>query len=174
MIGTVPLTSFIYMIMSILIICGMTFNFVKWTQAATGAPLKYAPVLRPGLLPERDFEKILEEYYPRDPDTPPTPAYAETIEHDTKKGISSQDLRECRELIRAKFALDVDVYNLQDVDEMHWSTVEDKVQRSKGAMIDIRKKINAWKTAKDQWTAVEWAMVEELHYRISGPHPEAI
>jgi hypothetical protein len=174
MIGSVPLISFIYMIMSILIIGGMAFKFVKWVQAAAGAPPKYAPVLRPGLLPEREFERSIEKYYPQDPDTPPMPAYAETIEQDAKQGISSQDLRECRELIRVKFALDVDVYNLRDVAERYRPLVEEKMRRSEGAMIDIRKKINGWKAAKDQWTAEEWAKVEDLHYRVNGPHPENI
>jgi len=170
MIGSVPLISFIYMIISILIIAGMSYKSVKWAQAAAGAPPKYAPILRPGLISEREFEKRLGMYYPKDPAKPPPPAYAETMERNGRKDINSQDLRECRELIRAKFALDVDVYNYQDVDARHRQTVEDKMKRSEGAMVDIRKQVESWRVAKDQWTAEEWPVVEELHYRINRGH----
>jgi hypothetical protein len=174
MIGSVPLISFIYIIMSILVIGGMAFKSVKWAQAALGAPPKHAPNLRLGLLPEREFEKSLEKHYPPDPPVSPTPAYAETIKRDPNQGINSQDLRECRELIRAKFALDVDVYNLRDVDTRHMALVQDKMRRSEGAMIDIQKLVRGWREAKDQWTAEEWEKVEEIDYRVNGPHRENI
>ncbi|KAF4631943.1 hypothetical protein G7Y89_g6187 [Cudoniella acicularis] len=161
-IGTVPLVSFIYMIMSILIIIFMTPKSIQWAKAAAGEPHRYAPDLRPGFLSHQEFVKRLHDRYPGEPATPPLPSYAETVLRDKSKPIGSEELRECRDLIRAKFALDVEAYNLRDVPASAQYIVAEKRARSRGALEDIRKRVVGWKAARSQWSDDEWHYIEAI------------
>ncbi|OCK81693.1 hypothetical protein K432DRAFT_424720 [Lepidopterella palustris CBS 459.81] len=167
-VGSLSLVSFIYMIMSLLIILIMVPDLIDLTRALTGRIHRYAPAVAASTFSDRDLKKQLLRHYPPAPTMPPLPSYLEAVSQKPGETASAQNLRECRELIRAKYALDVEAYSLRDVHYLNQPIVEDKKRRSRGALEDIRRTVDQWKDAKDQWSPDEWKQVEEIHRRIQS------
>jgi len=165
-VGSVSLISFIYMIMSLLIIIAMIPGLIDFIKAVTGHPHPYQPNVSTSTFTERDLKKHLLRHYPPDPEIPPLPSYLEVVHQKPGDKISAQKLRECRELIRAKYALDVEAYSLRDVHYLNQHIVDDKKRRSKGALEDIKRTIEEWTAVKDQWSPEEWKQVEMICKRI--------
>jgi hypothetical protein len=164
-VGSVSTISFIYLMMSALIILIMAPiilimapKTVAWVRGSSSD------------LSEREFEKRLLRHYPGPRKIPPLPSYVETVSRGGRPGalVTSQDLRECRELIRAKYALDVSTFNLRDVHYLNQPIVDDMKRRSAAALVDVRRIVRGWVDAKDQWTEGEWRQVEEINRRIQS------
>jgi len=160
-VGSVALVSFIYMLMSLAIILVMVIKSVSWIRGASpSTKYKWEPEPRPGFLSARKFEAQLRRWYPRDASLQ-TMSFDETVAHSS--GAQAQDVRECGELIRTKFRLDLKVYNLRDARVVDRPIVEDMRKRSEGAMADIRRATAGWNAARRQWSAEEWEVVKQIH-----------
>lgn len=173
-VGSVSTISFIYLMMSALIILIMARiipimapETVAWVRAVTGSHHLSGSSSD---LSEREFEKRLLRHYPGPRKIPPLPSYVETVSRGGRPGalVTSQDLRECRELIRAKYALDVSTFNLRDVHYLNQPIVDDMKRRSAAALVDVRRIVRGWVDAKDQWTEGEWRQVQEINRRIQS------
>jgi hypothetical protein len=171
-VGSISTVSFIYLIMSILIILIMLRPSVDWLRAVMGSSAHHSS----SELSERQFRKQIKRRYPPPPKSPPLRSYAETVAREPGKAITSQNLRECRELIREKYALDVEKYNLRDVHDLNQHILDDKIRRSAGALVDIKRIVKGWVEAKEQWSEAEWRQVEEINHRIQSlvDNPHAI
>lgn len=163
-VGSISTVSFIYLIMSILIILIMLQPSVDWVCAVMGSSTHHSS----SELSEREFRKQIRRRYPPPPRSPPLRSYAETVVREPGRAITSQDLRECRELIREKYALDVEKYNLRDVNDLNRHILDDKIRRSAGALVDITRIVKGWVEAKEQWSEAEWRQVEEINRRIQS------
>lgn len=161
-VGSVPLVPFIYLMMSILVILLMIPTFVEWVRSLASKPHRWEPDLGHSTLTERAFERKLLRYYHRPNQT--LQSQAETVMR--KQGTESEDIRACQELIRAKFGLEIQIWNLRDATFVHRPIVEDMKRRAQGAMSDIVKITEAWRGAEDQWDEAEWKLVEEIHRRV--------
>jgi hypothetical protein len=160
-VGSISTVSFIYLIMSILIILIMVRPSIHWIRAVMGSGTHHSS-------PERQFRKQLMRHYPPPPKSPPLRSYAETVAREPGRTITPQDLRECRELIREKYELDVEKYNLRDVHDLNRPILDDKIKRSAGALVDIKRIVKGWVEAKEQWSETEWRQVEEINRRIQS------
>lgn len=78
------------------------------------------------------------------------------------------DLQECRKLIRAKYKLDVSIYNHRDVFAVNRYIVDDMRRKSAGALVDIKETIEGCVDMRAQWSDDEWKMVEEIWQIIQG------
>lgn len=163
-VGSISTVSFIYLIMSILIILIMLRPSIDWVWAVTGSSTHHSS----SELSERQLRKQIMRHYPPPPKSPPLRSYAETVAREPGRAITSQDLRECRELIRETYALDVEKYNLRDVHDLNRHILDDKIRRSAGALVDIKRIVKGWVEAKEQWLEAEWRQVEEINRRIQS------
>jgi hypothetical protein len=160
-VGSVALVPFIYMLMSLAIILIMIPKSVSWVRGiSSSARYKWEPEPRPGFLSARRFEAQLRRWYPRDASLQ-TMSFDETVARSS--GAQAQDVRECGELIRTKFRLDLKVYNLRDAKAVDRPIVEGMRKRSEGAMAEIKRTTAGWNAARRQWSAEEWDVVKEIH-----------
>jgi len=160
MVGSISTVSFIYMLMSLIIIVIMVPYSLEWIRAVTGQDGGTPPPAP--TLTEREFRRQLSPHYPN----PPLPSYVETVTRTSGATATSQDLWECRQLIRSKYALDLSIYNHRDVAAVGRHRVDDMRRRSAGALIDIQQTVKGWANAKDKWSEEELEKVEEIHNRI--------
>jgi hypothetical protein len=169
MIGSLSLVSFIYMIMTFLVIIIMASTVVGWIQAAVGQrPYEYTFFLptSTGALTEREFNRRLRKHYPSAPRHTPLPSYAETAVKYPHIDCSSQGLREFRDLIRKKYAMDVQVWNSRFVSDHDQPRVDDIKRRSRGATSDMLEAVQRWVSSRSEWSADEYQQVQEIYYRI--------
>jgi hypothetical protein len=95
-------------------------------------------------------------------------SYAEKVLRRPGGAVTSQDLRECRELIRSKYALDAWVYNARDIRAHNRDIMDDKKRQSAGALVDIQRTVKGWVEARAQWSPEEWEMVLRIYQRIQA------
>jgi hypothetical protein len=161
-IGTISIASFIYMMISLITIAIMVPPSLSFIRAITAQDtFRYSPA---ATMTDREFRRLLLPHYP---DAPP-PSYAETVPRKQGADVTPADLQECRKLIRAKYKLDVSIYNHRDVLAVNRYIVDDMRRRSAGASVDIRRTIMGWMDAKAQWSGEEWKMVVEIWKNIQG------
>ncbi len=152
--------------MSILIIIFMILPSSHFIITLTSSkPHKYEPILSPTKLTERRFARRLLIPYPSaSRGTRGAISHAETVSR--TGGTGSQDIRECGELIRGKFGLDIEIWNLRDVTLVNRPVVRDMVRRSDGAMEEIRRVVRGWEEKRGDWHAEEWEVVREIRKRV--------
>jgi len=161
--------SFIYMIMTFVVSLLMAITVIGWIQATVGKRLdKYQFFLptSPDALTEAQFNQQLRRYYPPAPKKTPLSSYAEPVLGHPNGHCTSQGLREFRELIRKKYALDVEVWNSRFAHEANMPIVDDMKRRSRGATFDMLKSAKRWMDARGEWSIEEWDQVEEINRRI--------
>jgi hypothetical protein len=168
--GSLTVVSFIYMLMSLLIILFLAAGFTKFVRVALGQRqyeyTLFLPTTATGALTAREFDKQLRRFYPsRSPNVPP-PSYAETRPRHPNGDFSSQGLREFRELIRAKYAMDVQVWNFRDAHPLNEPIVAEWRKRSRGATLDMMETVAKWTASREQWSVDEWEQVREIYLRI--------
>lgn len=156
-IGSLSVVSFIYMIMTFLVIIIMALPVIKWIEAA----------VKQRLFTEKQFKNQLQRYYPP-PGIKLLRSYAETVSRHPNADCTSEGLWEFRELIREKYAMDVLIWTARFVGEKDLPLVEDRRRRSRGATHDMLKFVGRWVKARDQWSEEEWAKVNEIYVRIRG------
>jgi hypothetical protein len=168
--GNISMISFIYMIISVGIIGLMAFPFIRWIQELTShissrSRLNNLQPLQPCSLSKRRFERRLREIYPpRDQQL--QHSYSEKVPRKPGGTVTSQDLRECRELIRAKYALDVWLHNARDTRAQNRHILDERRRQSAGALVDIQTMVKGWVRANAQWSPEEWRRVQAIHERI--------
>lgn len=165
--------SFIYMIMTFLVILLMASTVVGWIQAAVGGkPYEYTFFLptSSGALTDKQFNKQIRHHYPKETAEKPTPSYAETSYGLAKGECTAQGLRDFRDLIRQKYALDVNVWNYRFAHETNQPEIDEMKARSEGATSDMVKIVERWMGSREQWSVEEWAQVQEIYLRIRQLH----
>jgi hypothetical protein len=175
-VGGISMISFIYMIMSAGIIVLMAFHSFKWIKAVPGSfssrgRINESRPLRPYFLSQRKFERRLNKIYTR-LDQPQS--YTEKVPRQPGGAVTSQDLRECRELMRSKYALDVLIYNSRHARAHNRDIIDDKKRQSAGALVDIQRMVKGWVEAEAQWSSEEWKMVQDIHKRIKDLVPNTV
>lgn len=177
-VGSISMISFIYMIISVGIIGLNAIPFIRWikelnSHISSRGRISNSQPRKPSPLSERKFERRLHRIYPTF-SQPPQDSYAEKVLRKPGGTVTSQDLRECRELIRSKYALDVWVYNARDVRAHNRDIMDDKKRQSAGALVDIQKTVKGWVEAKAQWSPEEWEMVLMIYQRIQALVPNVV
>jgi hypothetical protein len=170
--GSISMASFIYMVMSLAIIGLMAFPFVQWVKDATShissrGQINSSRRLQRSFLSERKFERRLRLAYPN-LDQQPQASYAERVPRKPGGTVTSQDLRECRELIRSKYALDVFIHNSRHVRGQNRDIIDDKRRQSAGALVDIQRTVRGWVEADARWSPEELVMVQMIYDRIQA------
>ena len=179
-IGSLPIVAFIYLIMSLAIILLMTYPFARWTIDATvGRSLNGFGRSRQRARPlsEREVQQRLERYYPRHGGASLLASYAETIEPEYGSGgdVTAADLKACRELMRSKYKLDVEIWNLGDVNVEFRSVVDDLKRRSDATLDEIQRIVSRWRGPRyaadvpgPRWTQDEEKLVREIQERVQS------
>jgi len=171
-VGSVPLASFIYIIMSVVIILMLLPSAIKWIQAASGENHRYMPFVATSTFPEKVFRSQLLRSYPPVPHTKPLDSYAEEVNRTPSGLVTAEKLRKFRELLRRKYSLDCEIVNLRYVYEANRHIVEGMKKRSDGAVYDLQRMVKDWVQAKEQWSEDERALVEKIDKRISSIQPK--
>jgi hypothetical protein len=171
-VGGISMVSFIYMIISLGIIGIMAFPFTQWIRdladlISSGGGMEDPRPPKRSFISEKRFRRRLREIYPT-LDHSPQHSYEEKVPRQPGGTVTSQDLRECRELIRSKYALDVWLYNARDAPIQAMDIVDDNRRRSDGALVDIQRTVRGWVAARAQWSPDEWEMVSMIDERIRG------
>jgi len=167
-IGSIQLASFIYLMVSMVVIFAMIPGFIKWIQAASGNHHRFEPTVSTPEYPEKIFTKQLMEYYPPRPGTNPPPSYAEAVNHTPSGSVTPEELRKCRQLLRAKYSLDCQIINLKHVFESDRHIVETATRQSQGAYSDLQRMVAGWVNARNQWSAEEFRLVTKISNRITN------
>ncbi|KAH7330477.1 hypothetical protein BKA65DRAFT_509470 [Rhexocercosporidium sp. MPI-PUGE-AT-0058] len=165
-VGSVPLMSFIYLLMSIVIVAVMFEQVSQWALGlhhSNATP--YKSTLSSSNLTEKQFARQLKALYRHNEKGIWVSSETETV--DKIGGTGSRDIRRCAELIRAKFGLDIDVYNLRDVTRANIPVKLEKERQSEGAMADLKTMVRGWVEKKANWSDEEWKIVEEIGERVA-------
>jgi len=165
-VGTIGTTAFVYLIISLTILMLMIYPLVVWLRALLDQESStYRNRLPPVFsqnpsVSERQFGRRLRRLYERLPQR----SYVEVVPPGPHDRITPQDLRDCRELIRSRYKLDIMIYNASEVYDQ--SAVDEQRRQAAGALADLHQMIQGWVGGRDRWQPEEWAMVEEIHGRI--------
>jgi hypothetical protein len=170
-VGSVQLASFIYIIMSILIVLMMLPNSVKWIRAASGHSHRFLPLVATPEFRESLFRSQISAYYPSAIVINPVDSYAEAVAHKPTSSVTPEELRKCRQLLRGKYSLDCQIVNLRHVFEPNRHIVEGMKKRSNGACYDLKRMVSGWMQAQGQWSAEEWELVKKISERVSSIQP---
>jgi hypothetical protein len=83
------------------------------------------------------------------------------------KLISPDSLYVLRELIRQKYALDVEIWSLRRVRLVDRGEVEDKMEKADAILQEIRDIVGAWQGTEKSWDSpAEWARAQEIQERL--------
>jgi hypothetical protein len=82
------------------------------------------------------------------------------------KSVSPETLMELRELLRARYQLDVEIWNLRKVRRPDRPIVQAKMAKSDALLEKIRIIVKAWDGTESSWTPHEWKQAQEIQTRI--------
>lgn len=181
-VGGVPMLRFIYLMISIIVILVLLVCSLEWVLAFNEkqphrwysenlgyiCAWRYTPValVTAGITPGAFRHELLNRY-PPEPDVAPLPSYIESALRKPGDPITPEEPRRCRQLIREKYAMDVEIYNLRDVLASDRPSREAKKSQSNGAIEDIRRTVGSWMRTPNDWSAEEWEYIQEIN-RIIG------
>jgi hypothetical protein len=165
-IGNVSLISFIYIVMSCVVILVMLPQGLLLIRAATNNERSQGSATNSAYT-ERIFRKDLEECYPEAPPTTLWPSYPELVDEKRDGQISHKDIEWCKTLLRGKHLLDRQVLSLSHVRREDRRVVDGMVASSAGAVQELHGIAKTWMKVKDQWTAEEWELVQKICQQIS-------
>lgn len=80
--------------------------------------------------------------------------------------ISTDTLRGLRDLIRTRYELDVDIWNLRKVRKPDRHIVEEKMVRADAILSEIFAIVRAWDGTEKSWTKSEWEQAKNIQKRI--------
>jgi hypothetical protein len=162
-IGSVSLVSFIYMVMSLVIILLAAPDSIKWIKAANGERTTSSTL---SITNERNFNAWVQKRYPQTPKIAPADSYAETVARVPDQAFTSKDLQDCIDLIRAKYSLDVQTHNLKDIYAANRPIVDDMRRQAAGALVDLKRMVEGWMAAgQENWSQEEWRLINEIYNR---------
>jgi hypothetical protein len=102
-------------------------------------------------------------------DSTPTPLKSTLDLPETPKQptlVSPNSLFRLRELIRVKYALDIEIWNLRGTRMKDRPFVEVKMERADAVLSEIITTVQAWEGTEKSWTEDEWEKAKELRRRI--------
>lgn len=80
--------------------------------------------------------------------------------------ISTDTLRELRDLIRIRYELDVEIWSLRKVRKPDRPIVEEKMERADAVLTEIFAIVRAWDSTEKSWTKSEWEKAKDIQKRI--------
>lgn len=80
--------------------------------------------------------------------------------------ITPESLRTLRELIRARYALDVKIWGLRDVRMPDRPIAEAHMERADAILHEIYEMVYAWDNTQTSWTPAEWEQAMEVKRRL--------
>lgn len=82
------------------------------------------------------------------------------------RNVSPDSLHTLRELIRAKYALDVEIWGLRDVRRPDRHIAVAKMEKADAILHEIYAMVNAWEDTQTSWTGPEWEQAMEVKRRL--------
>jgi hypothetical protein len=101
----------------------------------------------------------------------PLPSYAETIPHNPREHIHPSEPRECRQLLREMYAMNILIMNSTHVFEANKPLIKEKEERAAAALTDLRIKVESWLAVEGEWTPKELKTILEIHEIIKQMQP---
>jgi len=83
--------------------------------------------------------------------------------------VSPDAMYQLHQLIRQKYALDVDIWRLRNVGRLDRDEVREKMERSDDMYKEILERVTSWDENPNNWREHEWAMAQEIRRRIERP-----
>lgn len=80
--------------------------------------------------------------------------------------MSPETLRNLRELIRQKYELDVEIWDLRAVRKPDRWIVIEKMEKADAVLQEILTMVTAWEGTQQSWTGGEWERVQEIQDRL--------
>jgi len=80
--------------------------------------------------------------------------------------VQPEDIRNLRELIRKRYALDVEIWDLRHVGRQDRKIVQDKMDRSDATLQKIYRMVCAWDNPNAFESQNDWATLQEIKTRI--------
>jgi hypothetical protein len=90
---------------------------------------------------------------------------------EVRNSNSPKALRELRELIRARYELDMDIWNSRNDFEANRDIVKKKMFQSNAILQDIQSRVQKWsgEDGASGWTPEEWQLAQEVKTRLLAP-----
>jgi len=82
------------------------------------------------------------------------------------KSTSPESLRGLRELIRARYQLDMDIWSLKGARGPDRPIVVEKMQKADAVLMEIYTIVKTWEASDKIWTAEEWKLAQNIKERI--------
>ncbi|KAF2837830.1 hypothetical protein M501DRAFT_1032480 [Patellaria atrata CBS 101060] len=92
--------------------------------------------------------------------------HADTMVAAPGQTVKAEDLYSLRNLIRSKYALDIEIWSLRDVHARNQYIVDEKKMKSEAALMEIRQALDVWGNEDSGWTDEELPFVEEIYRRL--------
>jgi hypothetical protein len=170
-VGTLPLTSFVYLIISAFVILVLIAlpNCRYIVRLLLGNDTRFAT--DGTAISEFTFGRLVGAFYPRAPRREPLPSYPEVVDYESSREVSSSDVRECQSMIRRVYALKVKAFNARDVSHANRGIVDGwKVQATAG-LKDLQSLADKWSQRRD-WSPEEREKVDLIRQRILAIQPD--
>jgi len=120
----------------------------------------------PSFKPRKPFERAI----PTRPRVP-LPSYAEIVPHNPREKIPASEPRECRQMLRELYALNIFILNCTHVFEANKPLIREKEQRAAAALTDMRQRVETWLAIEGDWTEKEMQTIIEIHELIKEMQP---
>jgi len=104
-----------------------------------------------------------EEIIPPENRKPKLEWLSEATTRGPKEPIPPSEARDCRTLLRAIYAANLYVANLNYVAPASVKVVKERHRRGHGAVTELRRIVDAWVENKEKFTAAEWQLVCEIY-----------
>jgi hypothetical protein len=82
------------------------------------------------------------------------------------KLTSPEALRGLRDLIRARYALDMEIWSLKGARKSNRPIVEEKMGRADAILMEIYSMVETWEENDKVWTTQEWELARDVRKRI--------
>lgn len=82
------------------------------------------------------------------------------------KLTSPEALRGLRDLIRARYALDMEIWSLKGARKSNRPIVEEKMGRADAILMEIYSMVETWEENDKVWTTQEWELARDVKKRI--------
>jgi hypothetical protein len=82
------------------------------------------------------------------------------------KQTSPEALRGLRDLIRTRYALDMEIWSLKGARKPNRPAVEEKMRKADAVLEDINNMVDTWEENDKVWTPQEWGLARDVKKRI--------
>jgi hypothetical protein len=105
------------------------------------------------------------------PRRPALPSYAETVPRNPKEGVPPSEPRECRQLLREMYAMNVWIKNCTFAFEANKPLVKEKEERAAAALTDLRRRVEGWLELEGEWNEKEMKVIWEIYELVKQMQP---